>query len=55
MARIRTTMAQGLPAGSRAQALLDLALDFNAWRRLAESGLSPEQAAEAMTAAIRCQ
>jgi AcrR family transcriptional regulator len=55
MARIRETLAEGIAQRRRAQAALDLALDFHAWRRLARSGLSPEQAAEAMAAAIRCQ
>jgi AcrR family transcriptional regulator len=55
MELVRAALAEGLPETERPQALLDLALDFHAWRRLARSGLSPEQAAEAMAAAIRCQ
>lgn len=52
--RVRAVLADGLPSGRRAQAALDLALDFHAWRRLARSGLSPEEAAETMAAALRC-
>jgi AcrR family transcriptional regulator len=55
MARIRAALADGLPASARAQAALDLALDFYAWRRLSRSGLAPEEAAETMAAALRCQ
>jgi hypothetical protein len=51
--RIRTALAEGVPRDPRAQALLDLALDFHAWRRLARSGLSPAEAAETMAAALR--
>jgi AcrR family transcriptional regulator len=52
--RMRAALAEGLPAEPRTQALLDLALDFHAWRRLARSGLSPRDAADAMAAALRC-
>jgi AcrR family transcriptional regulator len=54
MARMRAALAAGLPAEPRLQALLDLALDFHAWRRLARSGLAPAEAAQAMAAALRC-
>jgi AcrR family transcriptional regulator len=54
--RIRAALAEGLPAEPRAQAALDLALDFHAWRRLVRgSGLSNEGAAALMAAAIACQ
>jgi AcrR family transcriptional regulator len=55
MALIRETLAEPLQQRARVQATLDLALDFHAWRRLARSGLSPEEAAGTMVAAIRCQ
>jgi AcrR family transcriptional regulator len=55
MGLIRDALASGLPEESRAQAALDLALDFYTWRRLARSGLSPADAAETMVAALRCQ
>lgn len=54
MARIRESLAEGLPDEPRTEALLDLALDFHAWRRLARSGLSPDEAAETMASALRC-
>ena len=52
---VRDTLADGLPAGRRVRAALELALDFYAWRRLARSGLRPGEAAEAMAAAVRAQ
>lgn len=52
LARIRETLSVGLSRHRRTQAMLDLALDFFAWRRLARSGLSPAQAAEAMLSAL---
>jgi AcrR family transcriptional regulator len=55
MISIREGLAEGLPPGGRAQAALDLALDFYAWRRLARSGLSQAEAVETMVAAVRCQ
>jgi AcrR family transcriptional regulator len=55
MGRIRAALADGLPDVPRVHAGLDLALDFHAWRRLARSGLRPEEAAEVMVAALRCQ
>jgi AcrR family transcriptional regulator len=48
MARIRASLAAGLPAGTRAQAALNLALDFRAWQRLTASGLSAAGAADLM-------
>jgi AcrR family transcriptional regulator len=55
LARVRRALAEGLPPEPRFQALLDLALDFGAWRRLALSGLSPVGAAETMAAVLRCR
>jgi AcrR family transcriptional regulator len=52
LGRIRQALARGLPRNRRTQALLDLALDFYTWRRLAASGLSPALAAEAMAAVL---
>jgi AcrR family transcriptional regulator len=52
MRRIRASLADGLGAGTRAQAALDLALDFHAWRRLAQSGLGPAEAADLMAGAV---
>lgn len=46
--RIREALADGLSRGRRTQAMLDLALDFYTWRRLARSGLTPAEAAEAI-------
>jgi AcrR family transcriptional regulator len=54
MARIRAALADGLPAGARTQAVLDLALDFHAWRRLRDSGLGLDGAAALMADAVRC-
>jgi len=51
---IRATLADGLSREAGAQAVLDLALDFFAWRRLSRSGLSPDEAAATMAAALRC-
>jgi AcrR family transcriptional regulator len=55
MGLVRHALAEGMPRAERVQAALDLALDFHAWRRLARSGLSPEEAAEVMAAAVCCQ
>ena len=52
MMRIREVLATGLPRRRRVQATLDLAVDFQAWRRLARSGLSSREAAETMAAAV---
>jgi len=48
MARIRDVLSQGLPDERRVRAVLGLALDFYAWRRLRDSGLAPGEAAELM-------
>jgi AcrR family transcriptional regulator len=55
MGEIRDVLAEGLPDSPPAQAALALVLDFHAWRRLARSGLSPEQAAELMVCLLRCR
>jgi AcrR family transcriptional regulator len=54
MADVRRVLAEPLRS-RRVLAALDLALDFHSWRRLAESGLSREEAVETMVAAILCQ
>jgi AcrR family transcriptional regulator len=54
MGQIRGALAEGLPSDNRAQAVLDLALDFYTWRRLSRSGLSPEEAAETVAALLHC-
>jgi len=48
MDAIRDSLARGLGKGKRAQASLDLALDFHAWHRLWESGLDATEAAGLM-------
>jgi AcrR family transcriptional regulator len=53
-ARIREVLARGI-RGKRRLAALELALDFNAWRRLAAAGLPPAEAAETMVAAVFAQ
>jgi AcrR family transcriptional regulator len=53
---VQEALLSVVPRTARARATLQLALDFRAWRRLArEGGLSPSQAAEAMTRAILAQ
>jgi AcrR family transcriptional regulator len=52
MGRIRASLAEGLPADTRAQAALDLALDFHAWRRLSTSGLDAAEAADLMAETV---
>jgi len=52
LGRIRGSLSQNLGNGKRAQAALDLALDFHAWRRLWESGLDPVEAADLMADAV---
>jgi AcrR family transcriptional regulator len=54
MTEIQRVLADPLARG-RERALLAVGLDFHCWRRLATSGLSPDAAAEAMTAAILAQ
>ena len=54
MRRIREALAEGL-RGRRRLAALDLALNFHAWRRLAASGLSRNEAVETMVAAVFAQ
>jgi AcrR family transcriptional regulator len=55
MGLIREVLAQAVPDDARGRALLDLALDFHAWRRLAQSGLTPAEAAGTMAAVLRCR
>jgi AcrR family transcriptional regulator len=55
MGAMRTSLTAALPSRRRAQAALDLALDFQAWRRLTRSGLSQKQAVETMLAALLAQ
>jgi len=52
MARIRASLAAGLPTDTRAQAALNLALDFRSWQRLTASGLSTPEAADLMAGAV---
>lgn len=54
MRLIREALAEGLPPTRGGQAALDLALDFHAWRRLRESGLSTREAAELMASLVAC-
>jgi AcrR family transcriptional regulator len=54
-AAMRDTLGKGLLDAPAAQATLDLALDFRTWKRLAASGLSAAEAAEAMTRAVGAQ
>lgn len=54
MRRIREALAEGLPQRRSVQAVLDLALDFHAWRRLRDSGLAPPEAAELMASLLLC-
>jgi AcrR family transcriptional regulator len=55
MAAIHAALADGLPAAGPAAAMLELALDFRAWQRLAHAGLPPSEAAGAMTRAVLAQ
>jgi AcrR family transcriptional regulator len=49
-------LGEGLPRGRRTRAMLDMALDFRTWKRLARTeGLSQTQAVEAMVRAILAQ
>jgi AcrR family transcriptional regulator len=50
---IRAALAEDVD-DRRRLVLLDLALDFHTWRRLAAGGLTRSEAAEVMTAAIFC-
>jgi AcrR family transcriptional regulator len=51
-AAVRGVLGDGLPGDPSTQALLDLALDFCAWRRLSRSGLIRAEAVETMVATI---
>jgi AcrR family transcriptional regulator len=48
-------LGEGLPERPRVRATLALALDFRTWRRLADAGLTKDQAVEAMVAAVLAQ
>jgi AcrR family transcriptional regulator len=54
MARIAGVLSGSLGKGKRVRAAFDLALDFHAWRRLAQSGLDPAGAAGLMADAVLC-
>src|SRR5262249_42361131 len=54
MRRVRTVLGECFPNEPRVQAVLDLATDFHAWRRLTTSGLSPDQAADLMAGLVEC-
>lgn len=54
MDRIADTLSQGVGDAKRAQAVFSLALDFHAWRRLAQSGLDAAEAAALMADAVVC-
>jgi AcrR family transcriptional regulator len=54
MDAVHETLAEGLN-GRRTLGTLALALDFHAWRSLHRAGLTPDNAAEAMVAAILAQ
>jgi hypothetical protein len=55
MAQMRDGLAKGLSPQKRVRAALDLALDFRAWQRLHQSGLSRREAVETMVAAVLAQ
>jgi AcrR family transcriptional regulator len=52
---IRAALAEVVPGSRAAQATLDLALDFRAWKRLRASELTNDEAVEAMVRAVACQ
>jgi AcrR family transcriptional regulator len=54
MARVAAVLSRGLGTGRRARAAFSLALDFHAWRRLAQSGLDAPDAATLMADAVLC-
>jgi len=54
MGKIGVVLAEGLEPGGRGRAVLELALDFYTWRRLARSGLSVEDAAGTMAGLMHC-
>lgn len=54
MERIAGALSKGVGNARRAQAALSLALDFHAWRRLAQSGLDAAEAAALMADAVAC-
>lgn len=52
--RVRQILREPLPAREGVRAVLDLALDFHAWRCLRQSGLSASEAAELMSGVVAC-
>jgi AcrR family transcriptional regulator len=52
---IRSALAAVLPRSKRAQAALELALNFGTWRQLSESGLSNAAAADVMVRSLLAQ
>ena len=54
MEQIAGALSLGVGDGKRAGAAFSLALDFHAWRRLAQSGLDGAEAAELMADAVLC-
>jgi AcrR family transcriptional regulator len=56
MVGMRDALLAVIPSTAAARATLQLALDFRAWRQLArDGGLSPREAADAMTRSILAQ
>ena len=54
MGAVRSVLGEKV-GGGRPTAMLDVALDFHTWRRLASSGLARDEAVEVMVAAILAQ
>lgn len=54
LARIADVLSRGRGNGSRTRAAYALALDFHAWRRLAQSGLDAAEASALMADAVLC-
>lgn len=50
----RRALAEPLPDGGPAAALLAVALEFGTWRSLSRAGLSPADGAGLMAGAVRC-
>jgi AcrR family transcriptional regulator len=55
LAAIRGALAAVLPRSKKAQAMLDLALNFGTWQQLSRSGLSSAAAADVMVQALLAQ
>jgi len=54
LARIADVLSRGLADGRRRRAAYALALDFHAWRRLAQGGLDAAEASALMADAVLC-